>query len=461
MEYSITITENDYQKLLSHLFVDRIKERAAYLLCRFAVSESEIRLLVREVIPVINEDIIESSFTHMSIKSASYVKTIKRARDSKHSFIFVHSHPSGSINHSTQDDMEERNFFHTVYKRVEGVPVHASLVISDSDKPIARVWLNNGTNSPVSVIRVIGDRFHFFSNNNEANPYPHFFDRQIRIFGEEMQKTLKKLKIGIVGLGGTGSAVAEQLIRLGVGTLYIFDPEIFDTTNVNRVYGSSVSDGGKNKTEIIERLANQIGLGTIIKTFNKSISHSSTINELKKCDIVFGCTDDHWGRSILCRLAIYYYIPIFDMGVKINSKDSLITSIQGRTTVLLPNHACLLCRDQINPKMISSESLEATNPIEAKKKRKEGYLPELPDTAPSVIPFTTMVASTSVIEFLHRMTGLLGDTRKTNEVIHLFDQARIGKNSRESKEECFCGNSKLFGLGDVNPFLDITWRNEN
>ena len=41
------------------------------------------------------------------------------------------------------------------------------------------------------------------------------FDRQVRAFGADIQELLATLRIGIVGNGGTGSPVAEQLIRLG------------------------------------------------------------------------------------------------------------------------------------------------------------------------------------------------------------------------------------------------------
>lgn len=461
MEYTISFREEDYKKLLTHLFVDRAKERAAYLLCRFSKSDIETRFLVKEVIPVEEQDINDSSAEHMKIKSISYVRAIKKARETRQGFVFVHSHPSGSPKHSIQDDTEENKLFQTIYQRIPDA-LHASMVVSDPNNPVARVWLTDGTTTPISVIRSIGHRFHFFSSNEDENPHPEFFDRQIKAFGEDIQKALGKLKVGIVGLGGTGSAVAEQLIRLGVGTLYLFDHDTFKSTNINRVYGSRVSDEGKNKVEITKRLAEEIGLGTSIKSFSKSITYKTATEELKKCDVIFGCTDDHWGRSILCRLALYHYIPVFDMGVKVDSENEQIRSIHGRTTVLLPNHACLFCRSRLDPQMLSSEIAEATNPKDAAARRKEGYIPELPDAAPAVIPFTTMVASTSVIEFLHRLTGFLGNDRKTNEVVHLFDQEKIGRNSRGSEVGCFCGNDNLAGCGDVDPHaLGLTWRDEN
>jgi len=65
----------------------------------------------------------------------------------------------------------------------------------------------------------------------------NFFSRQVLAFGEELQKLFQQLTIGIVGMGGTGFSVAEQLIRLGVGRIITADKETLDDSNVTRVYG--------------------------------------------------------------------------------------------------------------------------------------------------------------------------------------------------------------------------------
>ena len=83
------------------------------------------------------------------------------------------------------------------------------------------------------------------------------------------------------------------------------------------------------KIALIERLAYEIGIGTEVISLDKPLTYQSVVNHFKNCDIIFGCTDDHWGRSILCRLAVYYNIPVFDMGVKIDSQDGIIKSVQG------------------------------------------------------------------------------------------------------------------------------------
>jgi len=55
---------------------------------------------------------------------------------------------------------------------------------------------------------------------------PHIaplFDRSVRAFGADIQAALGDLRIAVIGAGGTGSAVAEQLVRLGVRHLTLID----------------------------------------------------------------------------------------------------------------------------------------------------------------------------------------------------------------------------------------------
>jgi molybdopterin/thiamine biosynthesis adenylyltransferase len=460
MRYTVTIRERDYEQLYSHLFSNASTERAAYLLCRPVHMVDETLLLTRKFIPVESEDIVSSSTVHMKISSRSYTRAMKHANDRKECLFFVHSHPDGHEQHSIQDDEEEEKFFRTVYVRIRTPGVHGSLVFTRSGITSARIWRENGTRAPIERIRIIGKRFRYWFSDQFHTHVPDFFDRQVRTFGRDTQAILSRLNIGIVGVGGTGSAVAEQLIRLGVGSCVLADGGLFEPSNVNRVYGSRLIDADIPKVEITERLAADVGLNTNVKVIPKPVSYQSVISQFRNCDVIFCCTDDEWGRSILTRFAIYYLVPVLDMGVKIDSQNGTIRSIQGRVTTLLPGTSCLFCRDRITAQRVRAESIRALDPAQAAKLENEGYIPELEEPAPAVVPFTSMIASSAVCEFLHRLTGFMGEERQSSEVIHLIDDTRIRTNNKPSKPDCFCSDEARIGRGDVAPFLDLTWRPE-
>lgn len=460
MRYSLTFLQREFDTLSTHLAANPGVERGAYLLCRPSVADYEARLIVRTVIPVDDADVIESSSHHMKIESRSFIRAMKRADLGKSSFIFAHSHPEGHPKHSGQDDNEEAKLFRTAYNRIRTAGVHGSVVFMSGRLTAARMWLPDGTYAAIDRIRVIGNRFRFVFPGRPHAPVPEFFDRQVRAFGPDVQRLLKELRVGVIGVGGTGSCVAEQLVRLGVGSVLIADGENFEATNVNRVYGSRVVDADIPKVKIAQRLAAEIGVGTEIEVVPRPITFESALSKFRSCDVIFGCTDDEFGRSLLTRFAVYYAIPVFDMGVKIHSEEETIKSIQGRVTTLMPGLACLNCRRRLSSERITAESLRATDPKAAAALEEEGYIPELDDPAPAVVPFTTAVAASAVSEFLHRLTGFLGDDRQSSEVLHLIDHTRIRTNNVPSATGCFCSDEMYWGRADVKPFLDTTWRSE-
>jgi molybdopterin/thiamine biosynthesis adenylyltransferase len=458
MQYTVSFIEDDYKALTDHLFLDRAHERAAYLLCKPSISTNETRLLVREVMPVLPDEITSATERDIVIKQESYRRALKRAHLSKSCFVLVHSHPQKFPSHSPQDDVEELDLFRSAYARIHNDPlVHGSIVISDPGNPIGRVWLADGTIRPISRIRVIGRRFAFFDPDDQALMDIAMFDRQILAFGEHIQKLLSRMHVGIVGLGGTGSAICEELTRLGVGKLTVCDPQRLEITNINRVYGSRRADEGVPKSQIAQRSVRDIGIGTQIKSIEGSITDSSVAARFKDCDIIFGCTDDEWGRSILSKMAIMHMIPVFDMGVEVDSLKDEIRSVRGRVTTLFPGSACLFCRGAITPDVIEAEILHAIKPDEYEARRREGYVPGLPGNAPAVITFTTSVASVAVSEMLHRFTGYMGSTRNSTEIILRFDESKISTNSKPARPGCWCSDRSTWGRGDVDPFLDLTW----
>jgi hypothetical protein len=188
--------------------------------------------------------------------------------------------------------------------------------------------------------------------------------------------------------------------------LIISDGESFEASNVNRVYGLRVVDDTVAKVKIAQRLAADIVLGTKVELVEKPVSYQSALKRFR--DIVFGCIDDELGRSLLNSFAIYYYVPVFDMGVKIDSNDGVIRSIQGRVTILMNGAACLHCRSRISAERVAAQAQWEAGPEGAQALQDEGYLPELGDAPPAVVAFTTAVAASAITEFLHRLTGFHG-----------------------------------------------------
>lgn len=72
------------------------------------------------------------------------------------------------------------------------------------------------------------------------------------------QRTLFRSRVTIVGCGGLGGYLVEQLARLGVGTLVLLDPDCFEEHNLNRQLLSSPRDLGKAKVTVAQKRVEEI-----------------------------------------------------------------------------------------------------------------------------------------------------------------------------------------------------------
>ncbi|WP_035554618.1 ThiF family adenylyltransferase [Burkholderia sp. 9120] len=449
MRTRIVLLEQHEQELRSILFDQPGIEGAAFVLCGEASTGETLKLVAHSVVAIPPGDFLERKHDRLSIRSAALTRVAKLARHEGLSVVFVHSHPGGFAEFSKQDDAEEEKFIPFFQSRVPG-KLHGTLVMTQ-DALVGRIYAE--CRHDVEQIVVVGQRFRLYTRGG-INDFA-LFDRQVRAFGPEIQLALSGLVVGIVGLGGTGSACAEQLARLGVGTLVLFDHDTLSKTNLNRVYGATLKDVGKNKAVIAKNRLDAIGLDTGVEAIPDSIEEQTVAKRLRDCDVVFGCTDRELPRAILSKLATAYHIPLIDMGVVIDSHGGIIQGVYGRATTVLAGEPCLLCRGRISAEGLRVEGLSDSD---RDRQVQQGYAPELATPAPAVIAFTTMVASHAVTELLHRLTGFMGASRQSTEVLLFIDKGRIAANRRNPEEGCFCEDVAEWGRGDEAPYLGMVWR---
>ena len=93
-----------------------------------------------------------------------------------------------------------------------------------------------------------------------------FDDRTKILIGDSGAEVLAKARVAIYGLGGVGAALAMDLVRAGIGHLYVVDFDIVDVSNLNRIYFGFASTVGMPKTEAFSRFAREINPGVAIES---------------------------------------------------------------------------------------------------------------------------------------------------------------------------------------------------
>ena len=251
------------------------------------------------------------------------------------------------------------------------------------------------------------------------------------------------------------------LPKMGVRQIALFDKDIVEESNLNRLHGATKADADakRSKVEVIARSLTDLGWEMQVKTYQSWIGDPECQNALKACDIIFGCTDDHAGRLLLNRYAYYYVTPIFDMGLAIevsSSEPPEIKAMDGRVTVLAPGHTCLLCRGVISPAIARDEALKQNNPAEYERRKSEAYVLGEGNPSPAVVLFTTDVAIMAIKELIHRLQGFRGENNAVAQRVrkfHLMEDRRQGANP---DPYCpVCGAVEHWGRGDIDPFLNL------
>lgn len=466
--YSLTMLAEHADALKAHLIRGDGNERAAYLRC--SLSRSSIdpwerhgheRFLVREVIPIPDAELSESTPTRVGWSTRSFVNLLKKTQSAREIIAIVHSHPSGMQGFSQQDDVNEQDLLRGALNRNGPGTRLLSLIMTPNGQLTGRIWRHPSKtgHDPLVTILTVGTRFALHYRKRAAESSDRAFQRQALAFGAALNQDLRKLRAGIVGCGGTGSAVAVILARLGVGQIALFDNDIVDQTNLNRLHGARQADADamRSKVEVVAEAVSEMGLGVRVARFDAWVGDPVCRDALKCCDVLFGCTDDHDGRAFMNRFAYYYLTPVIDLGLAIDVSDDPmpeIKALDGRVTVLMPNHTCLMCREVINPRIAADQALKRKNPTEYERRKAEAYVQGEGNPSPAVVTFTTELACMAVNELLHRLQGFRGESAHSANRVRKFHLNEDRRPGRQPQSYCpMCGTDENWGAGDVEPFM--------
>ena len=463
--FDLTIREADLDALRGLVLREDGLEAAAYVLCGESSIQSDPwerrgrrRLTVHAVVPIPGEDAISASERHVTWSTTSYVKLLKRAKDERLVPGIVHIHPHGPARFSDQDDRNEKDLLQMARNRNGGQAALVSVLLTGDDRVRARLWPDLHGSVDAVAVRVAGQRLAVHSPAVDPTDID-FLARQALAFGPSLNVRLRTMRIGVVGCGGTGSATAMLLARLGVGQLALFDDDIVDVTNLNRLHGARRADADAMcpKVEVVAREITGLGLGVRAVPIRHWIGAPFCRDALKACDVIFGCTDDHDGRLLLNRLAYFYLIPVIDMGLAIDPKPnrSGLRDLTGRITVLFPEAPCLLCRGIVDRVVARDEGMRRRSPEEYERRKREAYVHGGGDPAPAVVTFTTATACLAVDELLQALTGFRSPEGWVWQRTRRFDRLVDRRPGIDSHPDCpVCSSKDYWGRGDVEPFLD-------
>ena len=239
--------------------------------------------------------------------------------------------------------------------------------------------------------------------------------------------------MAIVGIGGLGTHVVQQLAHLGVGHLVAIDDEDLEESNLNRYVGARHYDAvpGAHKVDIAERLVRDVDPSITVSKIHDSLRSKRAFAVLPGVSCVFGCLDNEGARLVLTEFCSVYALPHFDLASEIIPGNP--PRYGGRIAACVDGTACLACLGLIDLN-------EARRDIESPQSRQDhedlyGVGREhLGHTGPSVVSINGTVASIAVTEFFLWFTGIRPPQRLLEYRAHM---GIVTRNTDSPEEDCY------------------------
>lgn len=454
MRTSLTLTGEQHQQLMRHLFPDDGCEAVAIALCGRSSGLDRNRLLVHQIVPVPYEACSVRLPDQVTWPTEILLPLLDEATRKGMALVKIHGH-RGYDRFSKVDDASDNALFPSIYAWLNDGQLHASVIVLDSGRMFGRIVDDQGRFKPLSAINVVGDDLKFWYASERLAQLPSYAKRIAQAFGEGTFSRLRKLRIAVVGCSGTGSPVIEQLARNCVGTLVLVDPDVVETKNLNRILNTTMQDAieGRHKVDVAKAAILKMGLDTQVETYAKNLFDPDVVMAVASCDVIFGCMDTIDGRHLLNKLATFYLLPYFDLGVRLEANgEGGVDQVCGSVHYLKPGGSSLLSRGVYNLEQVRAAGLYRSDPAVYRALLKEGYIRGIREDRPAVIQLNTLIASLAVNEFLARLHPYRIDPNG-EFAIHRISLSH-GIYEHETDGQPCSTLLRHVGRGDVTPLLD-------
>ncbi len=455
MRVKLRLTQTDHRVLMAHLLPGDGLEAVAVALCGRRRSKTHHCLTVRTVVPIPYDECKVRAPDRVTWSTQRLVPLLEKAAQKDLAILKIHSHPGGYNDFSSIDDASDTDLFNSIFGWTDSAFPHASAVMLPQGRMFGRAIMTDGAFQPLASILVPGDDLQFWIPEY-GGALPSFSQRHAQLFGAGTTRRLREMSIAVIGCSGTGSPVIEQLARLGVGRLVIVDPDRVEEKNLNRILNATREDAylRRPKVEVMARAIAAMGFGTELEIIAQDLATPRAIKAVAECDVVFGCMDGVEGRHLLNRLAAFYVLPYFDVGVKLEADgQGGVNEACGAVHYIRPDGATLQDRKVYNSGQLKASGLRRTDPKAYREQVKAGYIHGVAEDRPAVISINMQMASMAVNEFLARLHPYRYDENADSAVVRTsFIQGIEYREAETTGSGIFTTH---IGKADVRPLLSM------
>lgn len=429
----LAISERSAETIASSLLAEAPAESGLFALAHLVSRGRGMRIAVGS--PIGDVELAQQEAGRVEPSGRMISAAVSAANRERCGLAFIHTHPGdprrphlSSLDHETTirlgaafDDLLDGPF--------------ASLVVSPGGWGGA--LYRDGGLAPLDTVAVVGRRLRLFRKKALGGRSEESDSRQRLLLGEDGNLILRSLRVAVVGVGGTGSPIAEILARIGVAELLLIDPDALEPSNARRVFAVTSEDSrrGQSKVRAVARGLKQLDLGARATPVEGDVREPDVHGQLLDCDIVFGATDNHASRSVLTELSARAHLPLIDVGVRAGLRRSgALDAVYVERRLQIPDGPCLWCWGVLDAERVRLELMPA---FERDALAAEGYVAGL-DAAPepTIAPLTVTAAGLATTTLL----GLLGGGLEASPLRAGLETLRVESiaYADEPDPDCIC-----------------------
>lgn len=419
---TIRFAQGAFAALRARLRADAPREAFAVLLARRETVGEQVMLKVIETRYPQAADYLAQEGAHLRLRR-DYVHQVLcevNERWDVDTLIDVHTHPFCPVGaaFSGVDDADEQRFLRFLDETFEGLH-YASIVLSASDYA-ARLWQMDQGRTVAEPARIRtqtagegwpGAELPAAAADAEllraaTDGQSSFLARSVLALGlENLRRIVQGQTIALVGVGGLGSLVAENLVHSGFHDLHLIDPDVLEVSNLNRIAGAYYEDARQQrlKVEVVQRHLQAINPNARITAHPRNVGDEDLQPVLASADWIVVSTDNHTSRFQAQQAAARYYVPLLSVGANITVTEGRITDMSGEIiTARIGDRLCLHCLGRLNPIRIAAEQHPDAHVREQLVTR--GYVTGQEVKEPAVKTLNAMLAALAVDTLINQYT---------------------------------------------------------
>ena len=180
---------------------------------------------------------------------------------------------------------------------------------------------------------------------------PVRYQRNVNAISIEDQHSLLKSRVAVVGCGGLGGYVIEELARLGVGFITAWDYDCFEEHNINRQLNAQLSNLGQSKVEMAAQRVNTINPVVEFISLPRKFDEQNGPEFLTNVQVVIDALDNIPTRMMLANVCHNLNIPLV---------HGAVGGWYGQVTTQFPSDNTL---EQLYGQVRSAQGIEAAQGI--------------------------------------------------------------------------------------------------